>query len=131
MSLWLHEELIFTLPIEDHCSVQFSTDATPAPRRKVKTLRWWVSNLERLLGRKTIEVEILKEALDLARSKNSPGSCPHGTASYLAMNGARLVELAGEFGYKTQLVKRYAHFSESDVKEQVKSVNDKILPARL
>lgn len=29
-----------------------------------------VRELERLLGRKTMEVEILKEALDLARAKN-------------------------------------------------------------
>jgi transposase len=29
-----------------------------------------VRDLERLLGRKTVEVEILKEALDLARAKN-------------------------------------------------------------
>ena len=29
----------------------------------------WRSDLERLLGRKTMEVEILKDALDLARVK--------------------------------------------------------------
>jgi hypothetical protein len=43
-------------------------------------MRWWrrprcrrleerVRELERLLGRKTMEVEILKEALDIARAK--------------------------------------------------------------
>jgi len=31
-----------------------------------------VRKLERLLGRKTTEVEILKEALELARAKNRP-----------------------------------------------------------
>ena len=34
-----------------------------------------VRDLERLLGRKTLEVEVLKEALSVARGKNRPGSC--------------------------------------------------------
>ena len=37
---------------------------------KVRELEKRVRDLERLLGRKTMEVEILKEALDLARAKN-------------------------------------------------------------
>jgi transposase len=37
--------------------------------RKVRELERRVRDLERLLGRKTMEVEILKEALDLARAK--------------------------------------------------------------
>ena len=36
---------------------------------KVRELERRVRDLERLLGRKTMEVEILKEALDLARAK--------------------------------------------------------------
>ncbi len=36
---------------------------------KVRELEKRVRELERLLGRKTMEVEILKEALDLARPK--------------------------------------------------------------
>lgn len=36
---------------------------------EVRRLEERVRELERLLGRKTMEVEILKEALDLARSK--------------------------------------------------------------
>lgn len=48
------------------------------------------------------------------------------------MNGASLVEIADVLGHKTlQMVKRYAHLSESHVKELVERVNDKILPARL
>ena len=35
--------------------------------------------LERLLGRKTMAVEILKEALDAARVKTSVRNCHHGT----------------------------------------------------
>lgn len=37
---------------------------------EVRRLEERVRELERLLGRKTMEVEILKEALDLARAKN-------------------------------------------------------------
>lgn len=36
---------------------------------EVRRLQERVRELERLLGRKTMEVEILKEALDLARAK--------------------------------------------------------------
>jgi hypothetical protein len=39
---------------------------------EVRRLEERVRQLERLLGRKTMEVEILKEALDLARQKNRP-----------------------------------------------------------
>jgi len=39
---------------------------------EVRRLEERVRELERLLGRKTMEVEILKEALDLARAKNRP-----------------------------------------------------------
>lgn len=56
----------------------------------------------------------------------------HSTASYLAMNGASLVEIAEVLGHKTlQMVKRYAHLSESHVKDLVERVNDKILPSQL
>ena len=46
---------------------------------RVRELEKRVRDLERMLGRKTMEVEILKEALDLARTKNrrcrwSPGA---------------------------------------------------------
>ena len=39
---------------------------------ELRRLEERVRELERLLGRKTMEVEILKEALDLARAKNRP-----------------------------------------------------------
>lgn len=56
----------------------------------------------------------------------------HSAASYLAMNGASLVEIAEVLGHRTlQMVRRYAHLSESHVKELVQSVNDKVLPAEL
>lgn len=39
---------------------------------RVRELERWVRQLECLLGRKTLENEILKEALDLARPKKAP-----------------------------------------------------------
>jgi hypothetical protein len=39
---------------------------------EVRRLEERVRDLERMLGRKTMEVEILKEPLDLARVKNRP-----------------------------------------------------------
>jgi predicted RNase H-like nuclease (RuvC/YqgF family) len=39
---------------------------------EVRRLEERIRELERLLGRKTMEVEILKEALDLARVKKRP-----------------------------------------------------------
>jgi len=40
------------------------------PASEAKQLRSRVRELERLLGRKTLEAEILKEALELTRPKN-------------------------------------------------------------
>ena len=45
---------------------------------KVRELEKRVRDLERLLGRKTMEAEILKEALDLARAKNRSCRWPRG-----------------------------------------------------
>ena len=44
-------------------------DEDVAAASEVRRLEERVRALERLLGRKTMEVEILKEALDLARAK--------------------------------------------------------------
>lgn len=48
-------------------AVRADDDVVPAS--EARRLEERVRELERLLGRKTMEVEILKEALDLARSK--------------------------------------------------------------
>jgi len=49
----------------------------------------------------------------------------HSTASYLAMKGASQVEIADVLGHRTlQMVRRYAHLSESHVKGLVESLND-------
>lgn len=51
-----------------HQAVQADEELVATSR--VRALERRVRDLERLLGRKTMEVEILKEALDLARTKN-------------------------------------------------------------
>jgi transposase len=52
------------------------------PESEVKQLRVQVRELQRMLGKKTMEAEILKDALELARSKKlllpSRSSKPEG-----------------------------------------------------
>lgn len=51
----------------------------------------------------------------------------HSAASYLAMNGATLSEIAEVLGHKTlQMVKRYSHLSEAHTASVVASMNEKI-----
>lgn len=51
----------------------------------------------------------------------------HTAASYFAMNGASLAEIAEILGHKTlQMVKRYAHLSEGHTASVVESMNSKI-----
>lgn len=51
----------------------------------------------------------------------------HSAASYLAMNGASLTEIAGVLGHKTlSMVKRYAHLSESHTAGVVAAMNSRI-----
>jgi integrase len=55
----------------------------------------------------------------------------HSTASYLAMKGASLVEIAEVLGHRTlQMVRRYAHLSESHVKGLVESLGEDIFAAK-
>lgn len=51
----------------------------------------------------------------------------HSAASYLAMNGATLAEIAEVLGHKTlQMVKRYAHISEQHTAKVVARMNEQI-----
>jgi integrase len=51
----------------------------------------------------------------------------HSCASYLAMNGATLAEIAEVLGHKTlSMVKRYAHLSEAHTSKVVTAMNEKI-----
>lgn len=54
----------------------------------------------------------------------------HSAASYLAMDGASLAEIAEILGHKTlQMVKRYSHLSNDHVSNVVAKMNDKIFNA--
>ena len=51
----------------------------------------------------------------------------HSCASYLAMNGASLAEIAEVLGHKTlAMVKRYAHLSETHTAGVISRMNEKI-----
>jgi len=51
----------------------------------------------------------------------------HSAASYLAMNGATLAEIAEVLGHKTlQMVKRYAHLTEQHTSKVVERMNKQI-----
>jgi len=55
----------------------------------------------------------------------------HSAASYLAMNGASLAEIAEVLGHKTlQMVKRYSHLSEQHTASVVSKMNEKIFGNR-
>ncbi len=53
-------------------SVAVAEDDAVTSNKVVRHLEDRVRDLERQLGRKTLEVEILREALDKSRSKNQP-----------------------------------------------------------
>jgi integrase len=67
-------------------------------------------------------------ALEIAQIKDFKWhDLRHCTASYLAMNGASLAEIAEVLGHKTlSMVKRYAHLSDGHVSSVVSSMNAKI-----
>ncbi len=51
----------------------------------------------------------------------------HSAASYLAMNGASLAEIAEVLGHRQlSMVKRYAHLSTQHTAGVIKSMNEKI-----
>ena len=51
----------------------------------------------------------------------------HSTASYLAMNGATLAEIAEVLGHKTlAMVKRYAHLSEAHTAKVVSRMIERL-----
>ena len=51
----------------------------------------------------------------------------HSAASYMAMNGASIAEIAAVLGHKTlEMVKRYAHLSEQHTASVVARMNEKI-----
>lgn len=63
---------------DDGALTGLDKDEPVVPASEVKAMKTRIRELERLLGRKTEEAEILKEALELARKKKlfSPSSSP-------------------------------------------------------
>jgi integrase len=56
----------------------------------------------------------------------------HSAASYLAMDGASITDIAEVLGHKTlQMAKRYSHLSEAHTKGVVASMNQKIFSDRV
>lgn len=54
----------------------------------------------------------------------------HSAASYLAMDGASLLEIANVLGHKTMsMVKRYSHISENHAAHVVTKMNNKLFPS--
>ena len=54
----------------------------------------------------------------------------HSAASYLAMNGATLAEIAEVLGHKTlQMVKRYAHMTEGHTAKVVGKMTARVFSA--
>ena len=62
-----------------HQAVQADEDVVGTSR--VRELERRIRDLERLLGRKTMEVEVLKEALDVARAKKPTLQLPSWSAA--------------------------------------------------
>jgi integrase len=69
-----------------------------------------------------------KKALSTAEIENFRfHDLRHSAASYLAMNGATTVDIAGVLGHKTlAMVKRYSHLSEQHTSKVVAAMNEKI-----
>ena len=79
--------------------------------------------------KKPIEIQtIWNKAIKQAQIENFRfHDLRHSAASYLAMNGASIAEIAEVLGHKTlQMVKRYAHLSEAHTSKVVASMNKKI-----
>ena len=55
--------------MEEGALAGLDSEETLVPASQVKELKGKVRELERLLGKKTVEVEILKEAVELGREK--------------------------------------------------------------
>lgn len=72
--------------------------------------------------------EAFERAVDAAKLDNFHfHDLRHTCASYLAMNGATLAEIAEVLGHKTlSMVKRYAHLSDQHVSSVVERMNTKI-----
>lgn len=63
--------------------IGLSTKEELVPASEVKALKMKVRELERMLGKKTVEVEVLKEAVELGREKKLISLAPlHGVDGF-------------------------------------------------
>jgi transposase len=69
--------------MEEGALVGLKTGEAVVPLSDYKALKAQLNKLERMLGRKTIEVEILKEAVELGREKKLISRAPlHGVEGF-------------------------------------------------
>jgi integrase len=109
------------LPLTGHALAQLSV----LPRRIDSSL---VFPARHDLKRPADVRTAFKHALEAAEIKDFRfHDLRHSAASYLAMNGATLTEIADVLGHRTlQMVKRYAHLSEQHTARVVAAMNEKI-----
>ncbi|MDJ0862038.1 MAG: site-specific integrase [Gammaproteobacteria bacterium] len=84
-------------------------------------------------GRKEVSADLRKPWQQALRSAQIDDfrfhDLRHSAASYLAMNGASLAEIAEVLGHKTlAMVRRYAHLSEAHTAGVVARMNERIFP---
>lgn len=104
--------------------------AVPLTSHALEVMRDW-SKVRRLDTARVFPADI-RTAWESARRKASIEDfrfhdLRHCAASYLAMNGASLAEIAEVLGHKTlSMVKRYAHMSDSHTAAVVERMNRKV-----
>lgn len=81
------------------------------------------TNLKPVCIRNSFEAAIKKAGIENFRFHD----LRHTSASYMAMDGATIPDIASVLGHKTlQMVQRYAHLSEAHTKKVVASMNEKM-----
>lgn len=99
--------------------------------RRIDTNLLFPSNKIAKLGEATRPIDFRKPWLAVLAKANIEDfrfhDLRHSCASYLAMNGASLAEIAEVLGHKTlQMVKRYSHISETHTSKVLARMNEKI-----
>jgi len=112
-----------SIPLQGH-ALDLVNDLGKVRRLDTDLLFPSKTNSDRQLSIDTIWKGIIKESEILNFRFHD---LRHSAASYLAMNGASIAEIAEVLGHKTlQMVKRYAHLSESHTSKVVEKMNREI-----
>ncbi len=91
--------------------------------RKINNNNLWATNS----GKKLIDMRVrFYKVLELANINDFRfHDIRHTTASYLAMNGASLIDIASILGHKTmQMVKRYSHLTQKHTQTLLQTTTD-------